>query len=95
MTTTLPGPNLKHLDDKVRSGDHNRRLGDHLSAVQEAFERARLRGHTLTRVIRAEGSRAAAACPDCGARLYVDWTTMPPFMEGEVFDIDCSPVNYD
>jgi hypothetical protein len=84
---------LKHLDDKVRSGDHNPRLADHVDAVQEAFERARLRGHTVTRVIRAEGTRAAAACPECGARLYIDWTTMPPFMEGEVFDIDCSAVD--
>jgi hypothetical protein len=49
----------------------------------------------LTRVIRAEGTRAAAACPDCGARLYVDWTTMPPFMEGEVFETDCTAVGYD
>ena len=58
---------LKHLDDRVRSGDRNPRLADHLDAVQEAFERARLRGHTLARVIRAEGTRAAAACPECGA----------------------------
>lgn len=86
---------LKHLDDKVRSGDRNPLLGDHLSAVQEAFERARLRGHTVTRVIRAEGTRAAAACPECGARLYVDWSIMPPFMEGEVFDVDCSAVDYE
>jgi hypothetical protein len=86
---------LKHLDDKVRSRGYNPRLGDHLSAVQEAFERARLRGHSVTRVIRAEGMRAAAACPDCGARLYVDWTTMPPFMEGEVFDLDCTAVDFD
>lgn len=86
---------LKHLDDKVRSGEGDPRLGDHLSAVHEAFERARLRGHTVTRVIRAEGTRAAAACPDCGARLYVDWTRMPPFMDGEVFDVDCAPAKYD
>jgi hypothetical protein len=85
---------LKHLDDKHMSDDDNRRVADHLDAVQEAFARARLRGHSLTRVIRAEGTRAAAACPDCGARLYVDWATMPPFMEGEVFDTDCSAVDY-
>jgi hypothetical protein len=86
---------LKHLDDKVRSNDYDPRLADHLDAVQEAFSRMRLRGHTVNRVIRAEGTRAAAACPGCGARLHVDWTTMPPFMEGEVFDTDCSVVDYD
>jgi hypothetical protein len=86
---------LKHLDVKVRRGEYNPRLLDHLGAVQEAFERARLRGHTVTRVIRAEGARAAAACPECGARPYVDWTTMPPFMEGEVFDADCTAVDFD
>lgn len=86
---------LQHLDDRDERKDDTRRLADHLDSVQEAFERARLRGHSLNRVIRAEGSRAAAACPDCGARLYVDWTTMPPFMEGEVFDIDCTPIARD
>jgi len=49
----------------------------------------------VNRVIRAEGTRAAAACPECGARLYVDWTTMPPFREGEVFDADCTAVDSD
>jgi hypothetical protein len=86
---------LKHLDEKVQSRTYNPRMADHMNAVHEAFERARLRGHTVARVIRAEGTRAAAACPECGARLYIDWTTMPPFMEGEVFDVDCSAVDFD
>lgn len=86
---------LKHLDDKVRRREYDPRFADHMSAVQEAFERAGLRGHSVNRVIRTEGTKAAAACPDCGARLYVDWTTMPPFMEGEVFESDCSAVDYD
>jgi hypothetical protein len=80
---------LKHLDDREMSDEQGRMAVNHLDAVQQAFERAGLLGHKVGRVIRAEGTRAAAACPDCGARLYVEWTTMPPFMEGEVFEVSC------
>ena len=86
---------LQHLEQKeVTVGDKGR-LADHLDAVQAAFDRAALRGHTIARAIRAEGTRAAAACPDCGARLYVDWTSMPPLTEGEVFELDCAGFAYD
>lgn len=81
---------LEHLERRPVTAEEARGVADQLEAVPEALDRASLRGHTITRVIRAENSRAAAACPDCGARLYVEWTTMPPIMEGEVFEIDCS-----
>ena len=80
---------LKHLDDKELTDQEVGSASQHVTAVQEAFERASLRGHRVRRVIRAEGQRAAAVCPDCGARLYVDWSGRPVFMEGEVFEIDC------
>lgn len=81
---------LQHLEQRRVRIEDDRRLADQLDVVQEAFDRAALRGHEITRVIRAEGTRAAAACPLCGARLYVDWASRPPFMEGEAFEIDCS-----
>jgi len=80
---------LKHLDEiqipEEEQAERCRR-GD---AIREAMSRAHLRGHTVEHVIRAEETRAAAVCRDCGARLYVDAATDPPFMEGEVFDTDC------
>lgn len=86
---------LEHLERKPVTGEEAHRVADQLEAVPEALDRASLRGHKITRVIRAENSRAAAACPDCGARLYVDWTSMPPLIEGEVFEIDCSGFTHD
>lgn len=83
---------LQHLDKKELTDEDGRHMADQLDAVHEAFGRAGLRGHKITHVIRAEGSRAAAACPDCGARLYIDWSEMPPFMDGEVFEVDCPDV---
>jgi len=81
---------LKHLDQQQIPHEelHERcRRGD---AIREAMSRALLRGHTVEHVIRAEDTRAAAACRACGARLYVDSASDPPFMEGEVFEIDCA-----
>lgn len=80
---------LTHLDD--RRADHAAfdETVRHRKAVEEAFSRASLYGHDRCRIIRAEGRRAAGSCLTCGARLYVDWNTNPPFMEGEVFETDC------
>lgn len=84
---------LKHLDDNVRRREYNPRFADHMSAVQEAFACSapwppREPSHPR------RGHESRSVCSDCGARLYVDWTTMPPFMEGEVFDADCTAVDY-
>jgi hypothetical protein len=81
---------LKHLDDRTAGDDELHDAARHLSAVMEAFARAGLQGHERCRVIRAEGRRAAAICLACGARLYVDWNPDPPFVEGEVFEVNCS-----
>jgi hypothetical protein len=86
---------LKHLDDQELSAEERasvRRQGD---TVEEARERARLRGHKSTRLIRVEGTRGAGTCEDCGARLYLDWSEEPPFMEGEAFEADCPARNDD
>lgn len=61
----------------------------HLNAVEEAFQRAGLHGHRVRRVIRAEHAQAAAICERCGARLYVNWSRAPAYMEGEVFEVSC------
>lgn len=80
---------LKKLDDQEASYEVMRAAMERIDVVQEAFGRASLRGHLVRRIVRSEGGRAAAACPDCGARLYIDTNVHPPFMEGEVFDQDC------
>lgn len=81
---------LEHLERREPTREEGRQSANQLDAVREAFERAAERGHHIKQMIRAEGTRGAAACPDCGARLYIDWTEMPPLMEGEVFELDCS-----
>jgi hypothetical protein len=81
---------LQHLDKRQTSPEDLARVGRQLGAVPEAMERAVLRRHKVKRVIRAENQRAAAVCEHCGARLYVDWSTTPAFMEGEVFDVECT-----
>jgi hypothetical protein len=83
---------LKHLDERTVDDDELERMARHLAAVHDAFARAGLRGHEDCRVIRAESCRAAAVCLSCGARLYVDWNADPPFMEGEVFEVEGSNV---
>lgn len=81
---------LKHLDERAVEDDQLDATVRHVAVVEEAFARASLRGHERCRVIRAEARRAAAVCLACGARLYIDWNTDPPFMEGEAFEIECS-----
>ncbi len=86
---------LRHLDDKVRSNDYDPRLADHLDAVQEAFwARAAARPHRQPRDPR-RGHPRRGRMPGLRRPPLVDWTTMPPFMEGEVFDTDCCVVDYD
>jgi hypothetical protein len=80
---------LKHLDHQELTETQQDSMSRHLTAVEEAFERVRLRGHNVRRVLRAENDRAAAVCEVCGARLYLDWSESPTFMEGEVFEMDC------
>lgn len=60
-----------------------------MAVAREAFDRARLYGHRITRIARREGTRAAARCPDCGARVYIDTATTPPIIEGEAFETEC------
>jgi hypothetical protein len=86
---------LKHLDERTVGDDEFQETGRHVAAVEEAFARASLQGHERCRVIRAEARRAASVCTACGARLYVDWNADPPFMEGEVFEINCDAVARD
>lgn len=80
---------LKHLDDRRLTEREQGSAARHIHAVSEAFERAKLRGHDVRRVLRAENEQAAAVCGRCAARLYVDWGQTPVYMEGEVFDLDC------
>jgi hypothetical protein len=86
---------LKHLDRQKISQEELHERFRHGDAIREAMSRAFLRGHTVDRVIRAEGTRAAAACQRCRARLYVDSASDPPFVEGEVFDVDCPTTSGD
>src|SRR5262249_55034343 len=81
---------LKHLDDNPSTNDEVGARFDLGDVVREAMERAGLRGHLVRSVIRSEGTRAAAACSRCGARLYVDSAETPPLLEGEVFELDCA-----
>src|SRR5204862_289985 len=54
------------------------------------LDRGRLHGHDVRRIERAERHRGAARCAYCDARLYVDASTTPPIMDGEVFTEDCT-----
>lgn len=80
---------LKVLDEREASLDELGVAMRQMEVVEDAFQRALLRGHLIRQVLRGESGRAAAVCPDCGARLYIDATKRPPFMEGEVFDQEC------
>lgn len=60
-----------------------------VDVIGQAYDRAGLRGHDC-RTIRVEHGLVAARCRRCGARVYVDTTRSPPFMEGEAFDDDCT-----
>lgn len=80
---------LKVLDEREASLDELRVAMRQMEVVEDAFQRASLHGHLIRQVLRGENGRAAAVCPNCSARLYVDTMTSPPFMEGEVFEQDC------
>jgi hypothetical protein len=80
---------LRHLDDREIPEEEMRATFERGRVSGEAIERAALRGHNVPRILRAEGTQAASVCVECGARLYVDTSTSPPLMEGEVFDNDC------
>ena len=83
---------LKHLDEHPSTNDEVGARFGHGDVVREAMERAGLRGHLVRSVIRSEGTKAAAACARCGARLYGDSGQTPPLLEGEVFEVDCADV---
>lgn len=77
------------LTDRATGVDDLRLAFARVDVQEEAEARATLRGHTVERWLRAEGSRAIARCARCGRRLYVDVEHSPPVIVGEVFEDDC------